>query len=77
MSTICQNRALCIVVSVLNKFIMAWNFVADMVIGASNVGGATGGTEGVVGGSIEVAWGIDGAVGADGIDFVGRSSCCA
>nr|CAN76510.1 hypothetical protein VITISV_016888 [Vitis vinifera] len=39
-----------------------------MVIGASDIGGAAGGTEGVVGGSIEVACDIDGAVGADGID---------
>ena len=29
--------------------------MADMVIGASDIGGAAGGTEGVVGGSIEVA----------------------
>ena len=77
MSTIYQNRALCVVVSVLNKCTMTRNSMTDMVIEASDVGGAAGGTRGVVGGSIEVASGIDGAAGADdaartgGTDYVG------
>ena len=55
MSAICWNRALCIVVSVLNNSIMARNSEPDTVIKSSNVGGATGGTGGVTGGSVEVA----------------------
>ena len=47
---------------------MAGNSVAEMVVDASNVDGATSGT-GVVGGSVEVALSI-GGVGAGGIDFV-------
>ena len=74
MSTICRNKALCIAVSVSNKFIMARNSVIDMVIGASDVGDAVGGTRGVVGGSIKVGSGIDGAAGASGTDSVGSSS---
>ena len=76
MSTICRNRALCVVVSVLNKCIMARNFVADMVIKASDVEGAASGTEGVAGGLVEIASGIDDAVGAGGIDSTGCSSYC-
>ena len=55
MSLICRNRTLCIAVSVLNNCIMARNFVAVMVIGASDVGGAVGGIGDVAGGSVEVA----------------------
>ena len=60
---------------------MARNSMADMVIEASDVGGAAGGTRGVVGGTIEVASSIDGAAGANdaatkgGTDCVGCSSC--
>ena len=75
MCAICWNRALCVAVSVLNKYTMAQNSMADMVIEASDVGGAVSGTRGVVGGSIKVASSIDAAVGAGGIDFVGSSSC--
>ena len=71
MSTICRNKALCIAVSVSNKFIMARNSVIDMVIGASDVGDAVGGIGDVAGGSIEVASSIDGAVGASGTDSEG------
>ena len=77
MSAICRNKALCIVVSVLNKCTMARNSVVDVVIEASDVGGAAGGTGGVAGGSVEVASGIDGAVGAGGTDSMGSSSYCA
>ena len=72
MSAICQNRALCVVVSVLNKCTMARNSMADMVIEASDVGGIVGG----IGGSIEVALGI-GGVEAGGIELMGSSSSCA
>ena len=44
---------------------------------ASDVGGTVGGTEGVAGGSVEVASSIDGAAWADGTDSVGSSSCCS
>ena len=77
MSAICRNRALCIAVNVLNNCIMARNFVAVMVIGASDVGGAVGGTRDVAEGSVEVALGIDGAARAGGIDYEGSWSCCA
>ena len=77
MSTIYQNRALCVVVSVLNKCTMTRNSMTDMVIEASDVGGAAGGTRGVVGGSIEVASGIDGVAGAGDTHYVGCSSRCA
>ena len=56
---------------------MARNFVAVMVIGASDVGGAVGGTRDVAEGSVEVALGIDGAARAGGIDYEGSWSCCA
>ena len=55
MSFICQNRALCVAVSVLNNCIMARNSVAVMVIRASNVGGAIGGIGDVAGGLVDVA----------------------
>ena len=54
MSAICQNRALYVVVSVLNKSTMAQNSMVDMVIEASDVRGATGGAGSVVGGSVEI-----------------------
>ena len=54
---------------------MAQNSVADMVNEASNVEGAAGGMERVVGRAVEVASGIGGA-GPDGTDSVGSSSCC-
>ena len=72
MSAICQNIALCVVVSVLNKCTMARNSMADMVIEAFDVGGIAGG----IGGSVEVALGI-GGVEAGGIELAGSSSCCA
>ena len=55
---------------------MTQNFVAEMMMEASNVEDAIGGTGGVVGGTVEVASGI-GGVGASGIDSVGSSSCYA
>ena len=76
MSAICRNRALCVVVSVLNKCIMAQNSVANMVIEVSDVEGAASGIGGVVGGSVEIASSIDGVVRASGIDSTGCSSCC-
>ena len=76
MSAICRNRTLCVAVSVLNKCIMARNSIADMLIGASDVGGAAGGTGYVAGGSVEVASGIGGA-GVGGIDSVRSLSYCA
>ena len=75
MFAIYWNRALCVAVNILNKSTMARNSEPDTVIKSSDVGGAVGGIGGVVGRSVEVAWGIDGAVGADGIEYVGRSSC--
>ena len=65
MSTICRNKAVCVVVSVWNVCTMAQNSTAKMVIEASDVEGAAGGTGGVVGGTVEVASGISG-VGAGG-----------
>ena len=76
MLAICRNKALCVVVSVWNKCTMTRNSVAKIVMEASDVEGATGGTRGVAGGSVEVDSGI-GGVGAGGTDSVGRSSCCA
>ena len=76
MSAIYQTRALCVVVSVLNKCTMARNSMADMVIKASDVGGAVGGTRDVAEGSVEVALGI-GGVEAGGTELAGSSSCCA
>ena len=76
MSTIYQNKALCVVVSVWNKCPMAQNSMAEMVMEASNVEGAASGIGGVVRGSIEVASAISGA-GAGGTDSVGSSSCYA
>ena len=76
MSVICRNRALCVAVSVLNKCTMTRNSMADMVIEASDVGGAAGGTGDIVGGSVEVVLGIDDVVGASGIESAGSSSCC-
>ena len=55
---------------------MARNSVADMVMEASDVGGATGGIRGVIGGTVEVASSIGGA-GVSGIDSIGSSSYCA
>ena len=55
---------------------MARNSVANMVIEASDVGGAAGGTGGVAGRSIEVASGIDGVAGAGDTHYVGCSSRC-
>ena len=77
MSAICRNKALCVVVSVWNKCTMARNSVADMVMEASDVGGAVGGIGGIAGGSVEVASGIGGVVGAGGTDSVGSSSYCS
>ena len=53
---------------------MARNSKPDTVIKSSNVGGAASKKWGVAGGSVEVAWGIEGAVRADGIEYVGHSS---
>ena len=50
--------------------------MAEMVIEASDVEGASGGTTRVVGGVVEVASGIGGA-GAGGIDSMESSSYCA
>ena len=55
MPAICRNKALYVAVGVLNKFIMARNFVLDTMIKSSDVGGATGGIGGVAGGSVKVA----------------------
>ena len=77
MFAIFQNRALSIAVSVLNNCTMARNIEPDTMIKSSDVRGATGGTGSVVGGSIEVAWGIDGVVGMGGIDSMGYSFYCA
>ena len=77
MSAICRNKALCVVVSVWIKCTMARNSVADMVMEASDVGGVVGGIGGIAGGSVEVALGIGGVVGAGGIDSLGSSSCCS
>ena len=84
MSAICRNRALCVMVSVLNKCTMAQNSVADMVIEVSNVGGATSGIGGVARGSVDVASSIDGdgvvrigdAAGTSGTNSMGCSSYC-
>ena len=77
MSAIYQNKTLCVLVSVWNKCTMAQNSMADMVMEASDVGGATGGTRGVVRGTVEVASGIGGAAGEGGTNSVGSSSCCS
>ena len=77
MFAICRNKALCVAVSVLNNCIMARNSVANMVIGASDVGGAAGGIGDVTRGSVEVALGIDGAARASGTDSVGSLSSYA
>ena len=77
MSARCRDRALCVAVSVLKKCTMARNYVANMVIEASDIRGAAGGTRGVAGGSAEVASGIDGAARTSGIDSVGSSSYCS
>ena len=63
--------------SVLNNNTMPPNSEPEMVIKSFDGGGTTGGTGDVVGGSVEAAQGIDGAVGVDGIDSVGCSSYCA
>ena len=55
---------------------MARNSVVEMVIEASNVEGASGGTTRVVGGVVEVASGI-GGVGVGGTNSMGSSSCYA
>ena len=54
---------------------MTRNSAAEMVMEASYVESATSGTSGVVGGSVEVASGIGGAV-VGGTDYVGSSSYC-
>ena len=74
MSVICRNNVVCVVVSVWNVCTMARNSVAEMVMEASDVEGAAGGTGGVVG--VEVASGI-GGVGVGGTDSVGSASCYA
>ena len=56
---------------------MARNSMADMVIEASDVGGAAGGTGDVARGSVEVALGIDSAAGACGTYSTGNSSYCS
>ena len=76
MSAIFQNKAVCVVVSVWNVCTMARNSMAEMVMEASDVEGASDETTGVVGGAIKVASSI-GAAGAGGTDSVGSSSCCA
>ena len=76
MSAICQNKALCIVVSVWNKCTITQKSVPEMMMEAFDVEGAAGGTGRVVEGVVEVASGIDG-VGASGTDSMRSSSCCA
>ena len=49
--------------------------MVDMVMEASDVGGAAGGIGGVAGGSVEVASSIGGATGVGGTNSVGNSSC--
>ena len=44
MVAICQNKALCVMVSVWNICTMTRNSVAEMVMKASDVKGAAGGT---------------------------------
>ena len=56
---------------------MARNSVADMVMEASDIEGAAGGTGGVTRESVEVTLGIGGAVGPSGIDSTGSSSYCS
>ena len=55
---------------------MTRKHMAEMVMEASDVDGATGGTTGVVGGAREVSSGI-GVAGAGNTNFVGSSSCYA
>ena len=76
MAAIYWNKAVCVVVSVWNVCTMARNSVAEMVMEASDVEGASDETTGVVGGAVKVASSI-GAAGAGGTNFVGSSSCCA
>ena len=76
MSAIYPKKALCVVVSVWNKCTMARNSMAEMVMEAFDVEGATYGTTGMVGGVIEVALGISGT-GVGGTNSVGSSSCYA
>ena len=76
MSAISRNKGLCVVVSVWNKCTMARKSMAEMVMEAFDVEGATYGTTGMVGGVVEVALGI-GGTGAGGTDSMGSSSCCA
>ena len=52
MTTICQNKALCVVVSVWNVCTMARNSVVEMVMEASDVEGASDGTVRVVEGAV-------------------------
>ena len=52
MAAICKNKALCVVVSVWNVCTMARNSVVEMVMEASDVEGAAGGSAGVVGGVV-------------------------
>ena len=52
MSAICQNKVVCVVVSVWNVCTMARNSVAEMGMEASDVEGAFGGIVGVVGGAV-------------------------
>ena len=73
---ICQNKALCVVVSVWNKCTITQKSVPEMMMEAFDVEGAAGGTGRVVEGVVEVASGIGGA-GAGGTDSVGSSFYCA
>ena len=49
---ICQNKALCVVVNVWNVCTMVQNSIVEMVMEASDVEGASGGTVRVVKGAI-------------------------
>ena len=55
MYLICQNRASCVVLSVLNNNTMPQNSELDMVIKSCDGGGATGGIGGVAEGSVKAA----------------------
>ena len=52
MAAIYQNKAVRVVVSVWNVYTMARKYMAEMVMEASDVEGASGGTVGMVGGAI-------------------------
>ena len=76
MSLICRNRASCVAFSVLNNSTMARKSKPNTMTKSPDGGGTTSGTWGIAGGSVEVTWGIEDAVGMSGIESVGRSSCC-